>query len=245
MQVLNSDLEREELKELFLKSIDSYFREHLKIDPSELNDKNIRDLVPKNLVIDQTYIANWSIRDYDEIVKKLINNVNVGRLNPAQFQEYLKRVYNDQSVVLDRYTTLEPVTIQRKADRVTYEGVRAMLLAVAGQAPRPFTFGELGEGVGTPSYGMDRLFDPVTARVEINQSTNGSMILRGETLFITCSFSAGTVGFTQREFGVFDSQDTADDKMFMYVQFDPADQKAHVAGVDVPTASSSVNVCTI
>jgi hypothetical protein len=245
MQFLNSDLEQEELKELFIKSIESYFRDRLGIDPSQLSDKNLMDLIPHNLMIDQNYIANWSIRDYDEIVKPLIKKINTDRVNPKDFHNYLNRIYNDQSVVLDRDTVLEPLSIGRKADRVTFEGVRAMLLAVSGQEQRAFTFGELGQGLGTASYGTQSLVDPITARVEISQVTNGSMILRGETLFITCSFSAGTQGFTQKEFGLFDSDDPTDDKMFFYVPFDTADQKAHIAGVDVPTASSSVNVCTL
>lgn len=245
MEFFNSELEKEELKELFISSIESYFRERLHVDPSQLTDKSLRDLIPRNLIIDHNYIANWSIRDFDEIVKPLIKKINTDRVSPKDFHKYLNRIYNDQSVVLDRDTVLEPITIQRKVDRVTFEGVRAMLLAITGQEQRPFTFGELGSGLGTASYGTQSLVSPVTARVEISQATNGSMILRGETLFVTCSFAAGTIGFTQKEFGLFDSDDPTDDKMFFYVPFDTADQKAHVAGNDVPTASSSVNVCTL
>jgi hypothetical protein len=245
ISALEDQEERERLKELFIQSLDTYFRERLKIDPSQLSDKSLKEFIPRNLMIDQNYIANWSINDYDRTVKPLIKNINTGRLDPLQFHKYLNRIYNDQTVVLDRDTVLEPICIGAKLDRVTFEGVRAMLLSIAGQGQAPFTFGELGEGVGTSSYGQQSLFDPVTARVEIKQENDGSMVLRGDTLFVTCSFAAGTTGFTQTEFGLFDSLDPADDKMFMYVQLDPTDQKAHVAGNDVPTFSSSVNVCTL
>jgi hypothetical protein len=245
MQLYNSDLEKEELKELFIKSIESYFRDRLKIDPSQLTDKSIREMIPRNLMIDQNYIANWSLDDFEYIVKPLIKKINTDRLNPADFHRYLNRIYNDQSVVIDRDTILEPISIGRKADRVTFEGVRAMLLAVIGQAQRPFTFGQLGDQAGAGGYGTQDMTNPITARVEISSATNGSLIIRGETLFVTCSFDPGTIAFTQREFALFDNDDPLDDKMFFYVTFDPTDQKGHTAGNDVPTASSSVNVCTL
>lgn len=245
LQLLNSDLERKEIEELFINSLDIYFREHLGIDPSQLSDESLKLLIPKNLIIDQTYIANWSIPDYEQIVKPLIKKMNTDRLSPAEFQNYLKRIYQDQSVVIDRDTILEPISIGRKADRMTFEGVRAMLLNIMGQYQPAFRFAEMGDGVGLAHYGREFLVNPVTARVEISQITNGSMILRGETLFVTASFNSGTPSFKQREFGLYDSIDPADDRMFFYVLIDTQDQKDHTINNDVPTVSSSVNVCTL
>jgi hypothetical protein len=204
----------------------------------------LRVLLPKTLMVDQSYGLQWSIRDFDLIVKKLIQRVNTNRLTPNDFHNYMARIYNDQTVVLDRITTLEPLQIARTVDRITFEGVRNIWNNWVGNYQEPMNVAAIGSGVGLSSYAQKSLFQE-EARVPINTANNGFMSIRGETLFITASFDDGTPTHITSEFAVLDSTDSADDRMGLYVQFETVDLEPHTQNNDVPTQSTSATICTL
>lgn len=201
-------------------------------------------ILPRNYAIDTSYICMWSVRDFENIVSKLINRTRTGMLHFDEYFGYLTRIYNDQSVVLDKNNTLEPLEIGRKKDRMTFEAVRDIWLNFIGIQQPSISHAMIGDGIGTSSYGQQALFNEIS-RVKINQANNGSIGIRGETLFVNASFSAGLASFTCKEAGTANDSDPADDRMQLYIQFDSADQKGHVVGNDVPQFSTSVNVCTL
>ena len=234
-----------ELQEAVHKAIDQWFKKKGIEDPRQI--ELILNSMPKEMFIDETYCAIWSIRDFDTIVKKLISNVNTGRLMSYDYFNYLRRIYNDQSVVLDRYTELEPLGIGRKWDRMTFEGVRACFLNLIGQQQAAFQFAAEGDGTlpaNSNTYGMQALVNE-RARAQISPTNNGFMDLRGETLFITATFPSTTPSHTIKEVIILDSSDPLDDRAAFYVSLTGADQKGHVSGNDVPTISTSCNVCTL
>jgi hypothetical protein len=229
---------KNELDELIARAIDRYLKEH------GIDTQDGKLIIPRNFLMDSTYSMMWSIRDFDTIISKLVRKMNTGFLNPKDWIGYLKRIYEDQSVVLDKNTTLEPLEIGRKADRVTFEAVRGIWLNMLGNYQKPISHGMIGDGIGVGTYAQQALFHEIT-RQPINQANNGSLTLRGEMLFITASFPSGVQSFTLREAGTGDSDDAATDKMQFFIQFDGADQKSHTINNDVPQFSTNASICTL
>lgn len=227
-----------ELEELISRAIEKFLKEN------GIDIKEGKLVLPKNYIIDTTYSLIWSIRDFDTIISKLVKKMNTGFLNPRDWMLYLKRIYSDQSVVLDKNVTLEPLEIGRKADRITFEFARNIWLNALGNYQNPIAYGVIGDGIGVGTYAQQALFNEVQ-RQPINQSTNGSLTIRGEMLFITASFPSGTQTFTLRECGTVDSNDAANDKMQFYIQFDSADQKVHTINNDVPQFATNASICTL
>ena len=227
-----------ELQELLCQAIELFCKRHgISIEEGDF-------IIPKNYILDTTYICMWIVRDFDTIVSKLIAKTNTGQLQHDEFFRYLQRIYNDQSVTLDKNTTLEPMEIGRKKDRITFEAVRDIWLNMIGIYQPPISHAMIGDGVGVPSYGQQALFNEVS-RVPIKQSNNGSLGIRGETLFVNASFLSSVIGFTTRELGTANDSDPADDRMQLYVQVDTPDQKPHIQNVDVPQFSTSASICTL
>ena len=200
--------------------------------------------LPKNYTIDSTYICMWSVNDFENIISKLIAKTNTGQLPYDEFFRYLQRIYLDQSVVIDKNITLEPLEIGAKRDRITFEAVRDMWLNMIGVPQKAITHAMIGDGIGLAGYGQTALFNELS-RVKINQANNGSLGIRGETLFINASFSSGLASFTAKEAGTANDSNPTDDRMQFYIQFDSPDQKGHISGNDIPQFSTSASICTL
>lgn len=237
-QVAEESYQDKELQELVYRAIETY----IKRNGITVEDGTV--IIPRNFILDTSFVCMWSTNDFENIVSKLIGKTNTGQLRHDEYFRYLQRIYNDQSVVLDKNTTLEPMEIGRKRDRITFEAVRDIWLNMIGFPQKPISHAMIGDGVGLASYGQQSLFNEIS-RVPINQANNGSLGLRGETLFINASFSAALSGFTAKEAGTANDSDPADDRMQIYIQFDSPDQKAHIQNVDVPQYSTSASMCTL
>lgn len=230
--------ENKELQELIYRAIDQFVKNNgISIEEGKM-------VIPRNYLIDSSFAVMWSPNDFDTIVKKLIADMNTGRLKHDEYFRYLNRCYNDQSVVLDKNTTLEPMEIGRKHDRITFEAVRDIWLNMMGIYQPPISHAAVGDGTGSLSYGLQSLYHEVS-RVPINQANNGSIGLRGETLFVTASFSSGLLGFTMKEALTANSSDVNNDRVQLVIQFDPTDQKAHTQNNTVPQFSTSASMCTL
>lgn len=237
-QISKEAYQDKELQELLCRAIELFCKRHgISLDEAEL-------IIPKNYILDTTYICMWGVRDFENIVSKLIRKTNTGQLQHDEFFRYLQRIYEDQTVTLDKNTTLEPIEIGRKKDRVTFEAVRDIWLNMIGIYQPPISHAMIGDGIGIPSYGQQSLFNEIN-RVPIKEQNDGSLGIRGETLFVNASFPSSLNGFTTREVGTANDSDPNDDRMQLYVQIDTPDQKAHVLGNDTPQFSTSASICTL
>lgn len=187
---------------------------------------NIEDyLFRKLLDQDITYAASWDKSIYLESIDKIFRAIKQLRFSRKPFnlrlkkelikryENYVKRLYNDQTVVDENNNNkrIEAQQLQKKIDRITTQGLARMSEIFTGETAPNYLWMIYGSSQISAELGDWRLYEEL-ATTSINDagyaSGSGNIIKHGAAFSINEPSADNIYEFAVRDFPVFNEYQT-------------------------------------
>lgn len=199
-------------------------------------------LFRKLLDQDVTYAAVWDRSVFYKSIEKIFRNIHQlswsrkpdklrqKRELIKKYENYVKRLFYDQSIRDENNNIIEATDLQRKLDRITTQGLARMSEIFAGETSANYLWMIYGRSRLEPELGDWRLYEEL-ATTSINDagyaSGSGTIIKHGAAFSINDPSADDIYEFAIRDFPSFNEFQTV---FFRSVLEEPVE---HVQGKDV------------
>jgi len=198
-------------------------------------------MLPKWIYVDATYLYNFHLDDF-ETIRKISHLMRYSLKAVLEWHQSLERWLCDQTVVLGG-RQIKPIHIVRSFDRVVNEAMEDIAGCIMGVEMNPFKFHALGTGVVSVALPSDTTMVNQISRIDVTTDPNGGTLSKdGSTIYIIGNHPKSIEQGDVSETGVFDSADTAVDRMLDHSLF--TTPIPHLINQDIAASTTVIWQCS-